>query len=114
VNWGHCCRGTNSTYNIRFGRSRNVTGPYLDREGNDLLEGGGTLLLESAGNAVGPGHLTIFEHDKKNYFSYHFYDATQRGRSRLGIGVLQWDEEGWPIVEEQLLYTGTIINPSDQ
>ena len=28
VNWGLCCRGTNSTYNIRVGRSAAVTGPY--------------------------------------------------------------------------------------
>lgn len=32
VNWDRCCRGTNSTYNIRVGRGQKVTGPYLDRE----------------------------------------------------------------------------------
>ena len=34
VNWGMCCRGANSTYTIHVGRSKKVTGPYLDREGN--------------------------------------------------------------------------------
>jgi arabinan endo-1,5-alpha-L-arabinosidase len=31
VNWGACCRGVNSTYEIRAGRSREITGPYLDK-----------------------------------------------------------------------------------
>ena len=29
VNWGSCCSGVNSTYNIRVGRSPTITGPYL-------------------------------------------------------------------------------------
>ena len=33
VNWGTCCAGVNSTYNIRMGRSTNITGPYLDNNG---------------------------------------------------------------------------------
>ena len=45
VNWGICCKGTNSTYNIRVGRSKQVTGPYLDQSGVDLLKGGGGSLV---------------------------------------------------------------------
>src|SRR5215213_2043294 len=30
VSFDFCCRGVNSTYNIRMGRSRRVTGPYVD------------------------------------------------------------------------------------
>ena len=33
VNWGSCCEGIDSTYNIRVGRSTTVTGPYFDRKG---------------------------------------------------------------------------------
>src|SRR5439155_4812703 len=47
VNWGHCCRGVESTYNIRIGRSRNIRGPYLDQEGMELLRGGGSLFLDT-------------------------------------------------------------------
>ena len=39
VNWGKCCRGVKSTYNIRVGRSRKITGPYLDKKGVDMLHG---------------------------------------------------------------------------
>ncbi|RYD25559.1 MAG: arabinan endo-1,5-alpha-L-arabinosidase, partial [Verrucomicrobiaceae bacterium] len=45
VNWGLCCRGTNSTYEIRVGRSKKITGPYLDAEGRELSTGGGTVFL---------------------------------------------------------------------
>ena len=54
VNWGQCCQGVRSTYNIRVGRSGAVTGPYLDRDGTDLLHDGGTLVLDSAGSRIGP------------------------------------------------------------
>ena len=40
VNWGKCCIGVNSTYNIRVGRSKSVTGPFLDKDGKDMAQGG--------------------------------------------------------------------------
>ena len=57
VTHGSCCQGANSTYNIRMGRSRKVTGPYLDNMGIDMLEGGGKLFAASRGRHVGPGSL---------------------------------------------------------
>lgn len=36
---GTCCDGPNSTYNIVVGRSRNVTGPYVDNIGRDMMKG---------------------------------------------------------------------------
>jgi arabinan endo-1,5-alpha-L-arabinosidase len=98
VNWGQCCRGTNSTYEIRVGRSDKITGPYRDRDGLDLLGGGGSLVLGSAGKVVGPGHAGIFTARGAQWFSFHYYDATQRGRATLGIRKLRWDEAGWPVV----------------
>ena len=97
VNWGWCCRGVNSTYNIRVGRSRAITGPYVDRQGVDLREGGGTLLLETEGTMIGPGHAGLYEDGERLLMSYHFYDGTQRGRPRLAIRPLQWGD-GWPRV----------------
>lgn len=98
VNWGTCCRGTNSTYNIRVGRSREITGPYLDRDGKALAQGGGTLLLGSDGAFIGPGHAGLFEQHGRFWFSCHFYDGTDRGASKLALRPLRWGPDGWPVL----------------
>jgi arabinan endo-1,5-alpha-L-arabinosidase len=100
VNWGMCCRGTNSTYNIRVGRSDKITGPYLDKDGKDLLLSGGTLLLGTTGPFIGPGHAGIISESGTNWLSCHFYDGTRpRGPSTLAIRPLRWDARGWPVVD---------------
>jgi len=97
VNWGQCCRGTNSTYEIRVGRSDKVTGPYLDRDGRDMLQKGGTLFLATKPPFYGPGHVGIINVSGQDWFSCHYYDGNNRGRSRLWVGKLSWDTNGWPI-----------------
>jgi arabinan endo-1,5-alpha-L-arabinosidase len=99
VNWGLCCRGTNSTYEIRVGRSLNVIGPYVDREGVDLLRGGGSLLLGSRGAFVGPGHAGILSDAGRDWFSCHFYDGARRGHPALAVRALRWRDDGWPEVQ---------------
>lgn len=99
VNWGECCKGTNSTYEVRVGRSETVTGPYRDQNGNDLATGGGSPFLQSAGRFIGPGHIGIVNDGASNgptHFSYHYYDAATEGRSRLAIGGINWSS-GWPV-----------------
>jgi arabinan endo-1,5-alpha-L-arabinosidase len=92
-----CCMGVNSTHKIMVGRSAQLVGPYLDRDGTPLLEGGGTLLLESDERFHGPGSNAILFHENKSYNVYHAYDVNQSGRSLLRIAELVWDDAGWPI-----------------
>lgn len=99
VNWDLCCRGIDSTYNIRVGRSRRIAGPYLDQDGKDLLQGGGTLLLATDGPFIGPGHASVFSEGGRDWFSCHFYDGTDRGRSWLALRPLSWSKGGWPLLE---------------
>jgi arabinan endo-1,5-alpha-L-arabinosidase len=96
VNWGQCCRGTNSTYEIRVGGSAAVTGPYLDRGGKDMLQGGGSIFLASAGRRIGPGHAAILIDGGKPFVSFHYYNAEESGRPRLEIAPLRWTSDGWP------------------
>jgi arabinan endo-1,5-alpha-L-arabinosidase len=99
VNWGSCCRGVASTYNIRMGRSRQVTGPYLDRDGVDMLKAGGTLLLSSKGPLFGPGHAGILVDKGKSWFTSDFEgDSRMDGKATLAIMPLTW-KSGWPVVE---------------
>lgn len=99
VNWGQCCRGVNSTYEIRVGRSRAVTGPYLDKEGKDLLRDGGTLLMATDGPFIGPGHAAVLRDGRDTLLSVHFYDGTDGGRAKLAISRLRFTRDGWPVVE---------------
>ena len=101
LNWGQCCKGTNSTYEIRVGRSSKITGPYLDREGRDMIGGGGTLVLGSEGKFIGPGHAGIVNDGAQDWFSFHYYDGTNRGRSVIGLRKLSWDKDGWPVVARE-------------
>lgn len=98
VNHGKCCRGVESTYSIRVGRSRDITGPYLDREGRNLLSGGGTLVVDSDGPLIGPGHANVSRNGDRFLLHFHYYDGTEQGRSMLAITELKWDSEGWPIL----------------
>lgn len=96
VSFDFCCRGENSTYNIRVGRSRRITGPYADRSGKDMREGGGTLILESEGRWRGTGHCAILQDKSGDKIVYHAYDAEARGIPTLRISTLRWEAEGWP------------------
>jgi len=99
VNWGSCCKGVNSTYNIRIGRSRKVTGPYIDKDGVDMLKGGGTLLLSNRGPLFGPGHAGILIAHGKSWFTSDFEgDTRMGGKATLAIMPLTW-KGGWPEVE---------------
>jgi len=92
-----CCRGVNSTYNVRVGRARDVTGPYVDRAGVPMIEGGGTLVIEATTpNWRGPGHEAVLQDISGDYLVFHAYEG-KTGRSELKISTMAW-EDGWPRV----------------
>lgn len=91
-----CCKGADSTYNIRVGRSRSVTGPYLDRDGKALMQAGGTLLLAASGPRwKGPGHQDVVG----DWLVHHAYDAERGGKPHLRLARLGWSADGWPVVQ---------------
>ena len=101
VTHGSCCAGASSTYNIRMGRSRSVTGPFVDNMGVDMLQGGGKLFLGSHGRFIGPGHFGLLDlGDGVQKFSLHYEaDLDRGGRSVLDIRPLLW-RDGWPVAGE--------------
>ena len=98
VNWGSCCQGPKSTYNIRIGRSEAVTGPYLDKAGVDMLHGGGSLFLATTnGPLIGPGHAGTLNAQGKDWFTSDFEgDLRMDGKATLAIMPLRWNADGWP------------------
>ncbi|WP_256326192.1 family 43 glycosylhydrolase [Sphingomonas sp. NFR15] len=100
---GTCCDGPNSSYNIRVGRAKSVTGPYLDNMGVPLLKGGGKLVVDGRGRTFGPGHFGLIDlGGGVQKFSMHYEaDMDRSGRSVLAIQPLLW-RDGWPVAGENL------------
>ena len=95
---GTCCDGVNSTYNIVVGRSRSVTGPYIDNVGRDMVAGGGKMVIDGADRQFGAGHFGRYIEDEGvEKMSFHWEaDLDRSGRSVLAIRPLLWVND-WPI-----------------
>lgn len=92
-----CCRA-DATYHTIVGRSTSITGPYTDAGGLNMLIGGGTILLSTHGNIIGPGGASIMSDVDGTLIDYHYYDANTNGTPTLGINLLGWNAAGWPYV----------------
>jgi len=103
VTHGSCCAGANSTYNIRMGRSKKVTGPFVDNMGIDMLQGGGKLFAGSSGRHIGLGHFGLLDlGDGVQKFSCHYEaDLDRGGISVLDIRPLFW-RDGWPVAGDNV------------
>ena len=100
---GTCCDGVNSTYNIVCGRSRNVTGPFLDNVGRPMLQGGGKMVIKAHGRQVGAGHFgrTVVEEGLEKISCHFEADFDRSGMSVLAIRPLLW-RNGWPEAGQNL------------
>jgi len=95
VSFDLCCRGADSTYRVMVGRSTSVTGPYLDRNGTPMTNGGGTEVLAGHGGIHGPGHQAVLADTDSDVLFYHYY--ADNGAALLGINLIGYDA-GWPFV----------------
>lgn len=115
-----------SDYNIRVGRSKSITGPYLDHNGRDLTD------LDDDTNAVGcmiaagyrfnsgpgwmaPGHNSVLrDADGRWYLVCHVreHDFTKRQISTMHIYQMYW-LNGWPVINPQC-YAGERIQSVDK
>lgn len=112
VSWDTCCRGVQSTYNIRVGRSPSAAGPFLDRDGTPLTKGGGTLLLGTSGRWIGPGHCSVLADGRKQYLVHHAYDRDNDGRPTLQVRPLTLDANGWPVAGAPMAEPAPAPSPS--
>jgi arabinan endo-1,5-alpha-L-arabinosidase len=94
VSFDLCCRGTHSTYRTMVGRSRKVTGPYMDAAGKPMLSGGGTQLLTANSRWLGPGGESVLLRPEGDIIVFHAYDS-DTGKPALQISTLTW-RHGWP------------------
>ena len=104
---GTCCDGVNSTYNIVVGRSRSVTGPYLDNMGRDMVAGGGKMVIDGDDRQFGAGHFGRYIEDEGvEKMSFHWEaDLDRSARSVLAIRPIIWVND-WPVTGD-LFKAGT-------
>ena len=97
--WDICCQqGANieqTTYKTAYGRADKVTGPYKDRAGYDMANGGGTILMERYGRYVGPGGGEAFQDLNRVRFVHHYYDLNGDKFNHIHIRDVVFTEDNW-------------------
>jgi arabinan endo-1,5-alpha-L-arabinosidase len=98
VSFDRCCNGAASTYRVMVGRGTSPTGPFTDRNGVNMNNGGGTQILASQRNigVNGPGHQAMLADSDADVMFYHYYNSS--GSPRLGINLVGYDSAGWPYI----------------
>ena len=92
VSWDYCCRGMKSNYRVAVGRSRNVAGPYVDRQGTLVIEGD-----KKAFEAI--GHNSAYHFQGQDYYFSHGYSIADEGMSILVKRKISWTRDGWPVLK---------------
>ena len=99
VSWDYCCRGALSNYRVVVGRSCTVDGPYVDRDGKAMVDGGGTLVIEGDKQEFdAAGHCAAYNMNGEDIFICHGYSVALDGASLLIQKRIQWTPDGWPVV----------------
>lgn len=102
----------NDTYNIRVARSKSITGPYVDHNGESVDryddpedEAGnlygykltGSYQFDDQTTYYGPGHNSVLN-DNGEWFLVHHTRETVGGYATLHVRRMYWNEDGWPAV----------------
>ena len=99
VSWDYCCQGSKSTYRVAVGRSKSVDGPYLDRNGVDMRDGGGVPFIEGDKKAFDAiGHCAVYHFNGEDIFISHGYSIAHEGASILVQKPIHWTADGWPVL----------------
>lgn len=112
---GRCCLKDNSSYRVVVGRSKNLFGPYLDSDGNKMLDNGYNLVVSGNEKFVGTGHGSkiITDKDGKTWYIYHSYIRGKGDKGRLPmLDEMRWDKDGWPYIYKGCPSSGPTPSPN--
>ena len=97
---GSCCEGLKSTYTTVVGRSEDLFGPYLDKQGRSMMDNHHEVVIEKNEQFVGTGHNSeiIQDDNGDDWIFYHAVSvANPKGRV-LMMDRVRW-ENGWPYID---------------
>ena len=100
---GSCCDGANSSYHVVVARSKDLFGPYVNKNGGKALENHFTRILERSDNVIGPGHNSniVTDGEGNTWMLYHGFVASKINESRkVFLDRIYWDSEGWPYIKD--------------
>ncbi|MET0357113.1 MAG: family 43 glycosylhydrolase [Cellvibrio sp.] len=113
VNLGECCAGNQSTYYVVVGRSEHPTGPFYDKNGRNLWDYGGSSVLSTSGNYIGPGHFGYLNNNGQHLASIHYYDGTTSTGWPGRLDLLQMNMvDGWPTFTRSFTLNPTTSPPA--
>lgn len=97
---GSCCEGLNSTYTTVVGRSDNLFGPYLDKQGKSMMDNHHEILIQKNEKFVGTGHNSEIVQDNKgnDWMLYHAVSVDHPKGRVLMMDRIRWHND-WPFVE---------------
>jgi arabinan endo-1,5-alpha-L-arabinosidase len=104
---GACCEGMNSTYKVVVGRTTQLEGPYLNKNGEDMNDydswnptNYNPIVLRGNELFAGPGHNAriITDDNGVDWMLYHAYVYNGSDSRCLMIDKVEWDANGWPLV----------------
>jgi len=99
---GSCCEGAKSTYRLVVARSRNLFGPYVDRQGRSAIGDNFSTLLTKSSHVFGPGHCSEFVTDDagQTWVLYHGFQASDVEAGRVVyLDKIEWGSDGWPTIK---------------
>jgi arabinan endo-1,5-alpha-L-arabinosidase len=96
---GSCCEGVKSTYTTVVGRSKNLFGPYFNKNGESMNNNKHEVLIHGNERFAGTGHNSEIVTDKngRTWIFYHAVDRTNPKGRKLMLSEIVW-KEGWPAV----------------
>ncbi len=96
VSYYICCRGLESTSEIRVGRAASLAGPFLDKEGRRLDAGDESLVLGAGADRVGLSQAAVWTDSAgADWLTYAYVDKAAGGLARVGEAKIVW-RDGWP------------------
>ena len=102
ASFDYCCESNpaQDDYKIAVGRSTSAQGPFTDMNGESMLQGGGTILLESGPQWTAPGGATVLiDPTHGDLIAYHALDSTGGYLDYLFVDSLTWPGD-WPVITQ--------------
>lgn len=103
--WWYLFCSKRTDYSIYVGRSRELTGIFLDKEGRLMTDGYSTRIIYPTEEFPWPGHNSeiINDNEGRDFIFYFCYrnkkDDKREKASQIVMSELLWDKEEWPYIE---------------